>query len=206
MSKKITIGICPVSHHLAAVKATDALLGAEIPPTAVMLRELMHMAQFINSHSLHFFYLAVPDLLLGPDASPSERNIAGVLSSDPELAKKAIRLRQIGQDMIEKVGGRSIHPVTAIPGGMSKPLSHEDRFLMQRQCDEAMEISKLALDICKKLFQTHADMVPQMGSVPGKYMGLVKDGGLELYQRAASVLWMPEERQKSWRTAVILII
>lgn len=174
-------GICPVSHHLAAVKAAEALLEAEIPSAAVMLRELMHMAQFINSHSLHFFYLAAPDLLIGPDAPPEERNIAGLLSKDRGLAQKAIRLRQIGQNIIERVGGRSIHPVTAIPGGMSRPLSHEDRFISLKEIDEALELSKLALETCKRLFGAYAGLIPEMGSVPGKYMGLVSDGSLELY-------------------------
>lgn len=175
-------GICPVSHHLAAVKATDHLLGVEIPPAAVMLRELMHLGQFINSHSLHFFYLTAPDLLFGPDADPVERNIAGVLVHYPELAQKAIRLRQIGQDMIERVGGRSIHPVTAIPGGISKPLSHEDRFIMLKQLDEALSLTGLALDTCKKFFEDYSGLVPAFGSLSGKYLALVKNDSLELYE------------------------
>lgn len=174
-------GICPVSHHLAAVKATDALLGVQIPPAAAMLRELMHMAQFIHSHSLHFFYLTAPDLLIGPDAAPIERNIVGLISKDRELAQKAIRLRQIGQDMIERVGGRSIHPVTAIPGGMSKPLSHEDRYVMLKEIDEASALAQLALDTCKKLFEDYAGLVPAFGAIESKYMGLVKNDCLELY-------------------------
>lgn len=177
-------GICPVSHHLAAAKAADALLGVEIPPAAAMLRELMHVAQFIHSHSLHFFYLAAPDLLIGPDADPVERNIAGVISKDPELAKKAIRLRQIGQDMIERVGGRAIHSVSAIPGGMSKSLSHKDRFEMLKEVDEAMALAQLALDTCKKLFDAHTGLVPAFGNLSSKYMGLVKNGCFELYDGA----------------------
>lgn len=181
-------GICPVSHHLAAAKAADALQGIEIPPAAAMLRELMHMGQFIHSHSLHFFYLAAPDLLIGPDADPAERNIVGVISKDPELAKKAIRLRQIGQDMIERVGGRSIHSVSAIPGGMSKPLSHKDRFVMLKEVDEAFALSQLALATCKQLFEAHAGLVPAFGSISSKYMGLVKNGSLELYDGAIRLI------------------
>lgn len=175
-------GICPVSHHLAAVKAADDLLGVTIPPAAALLRELMHMAQFINSHSLHFFYLTAPDLLFGPDADPVERNIVGLTSQSPKLAQKAIRLRQIGQEMIERVGGRSIHPVTAIPGGVSKPLSHEDRFIMLKQVEEAFALASLALDTCKKFFEDHADLIPAFGGIDGKYLGLVKEGSLELYE------------------------
>ena len=81
-------GICPVSHQLASVKACDAILGVEIPLTAKLLRELLHMGQFIQSHALHFFHLASPDLLLGWDSDPAKRNVVGVIGAFPELAKK----------------------------------------------------------------------------------------------------------------------
>ncbi len=174
-------GICPVSHHLAAAKACDDLLGVEIPPAAKKLRELMHMSQMIHSHALHFFYLAAPDLLFGPDASPEQRNVIGILNANPDLGKKAIRLRQIGQASIEKVGGRSIHPVSAIPGGMSKPLSHEDRYIMLKEMDEALELAKLALGVAKEVNDKYRDLIPRFASFKTKYMGLVRDGALELY-------------------------
>ncbi|PKM46297.1 MAG: Ni/Fe hydrogenase subunit alpha [Firmicutes bacterium HGW-Firmicutes-8] len=175
-------GICPVSHHLASAKACDDLFGVEIPPTAKKLRELMHMAQYIHSHALHFFYLAAPDLLFGLDAPPEQRNVIGVLNANPDLGKKAIRLRQIGQASIEKVGGRSIHPVAAIPGGMSKPLSHEHRFIMLKEMDEAMELAKLALSAVKDVNQKYAELIPKFASFKTKYMGLVQNGALELYE------------------------
>jgi len=174
-------GICPVSHHLASAKACDDLLGVEIPPAAKKLRELMHMSQMIHSHALHFFYLAAPDLLFGPDASPEQRNVLGILNANPDLGKKAIRLRQIGQASIEKVGGRSIHPVSAIPGGMSKPLSHEDRYIMLKEMDEALELAKLALGVAKEVNDKYRDLIPRFASFKTKYMGLVRDGALELY-------------------------
>jgi NAD-reducing hydrogenase large subunit len=86
-------GICPVSHQLASAKACDAILGVEIPPAATALRVLEHMGQFIQSHALHFFYLASPDLLLGWDADPAERNVVGVIGKYPELAVKGVRMR-----------------------------------------------------------------------------------------------------------------
>jgi len=174
-------GICPVSHHLASAKACDSLFGVEIPPAAKKLRELMHMAQMIHSHALHFFYLAAPDLLFGLDAPPEQRNVVGVLNANPELGKKAIRLRQIGQSSIEKVGGRSIHPVAAIPGGMSKPLSHEDRYVMLKEIDEALGLAKLALNTVRDVNLRYAELIPQFASFKTKYMGLVRDGALELY-------------------------
>lgn len=174
-------GICPVSHHLAAAKACDDLFGADIPPAAKKLRELMHMAQFIHSHALHFFYLAAPDLLFGLDAPPEQRNVLGVMAANPELGKKAIRLRAFGQEMIEKVGGRSIHPVSAIPGGMSKALSHEDRYYLLKEIDEALAIAGEALAVVKGVNERYADLIPGFASFPTKYMGLMKEGALELY-------------------------
>lgn len=181
-------GICPVSHHLASVKACDEVLGMDIPPAAKKLRELMHMGQFIHSHALHFFYLAAPDFVLGPSSDPASRNVIGIINADPELGKKAIRLRQIGQNIIERVGGRPIHPVTAIPGGMSKPLSHEDRFISRKEIDEAMGLAQLAIQIGKGVYEKYADLVPRFAVIKTNYMGLVKDGNLELYDGTLRIL------------------
>ena len=173
-------GICPVSHHLASVKTIESLLAVEIPPAAQLLRRLMHMAQFIHNHSLHFFYLSMPDLLFS-NSGPKERNFFGVLDSKPELAKKAIRLRQIGQNIIHRVGGRSIHPVTAIPGGMSMPLSHEDRFVSSKEIDEAIELAKMAIGVYHSLFEEQSEALVSLGSIQGKYMALARSGSMELY-------------------------
>ncbi len=174
-------GICPVSHHLASAKACDDLLGVDIPPAAKKLRELMHMGQTIHSHALHFFFLAAPDFVLGPDADPAKRNIVGLIEADPELGKKAIKLRKIGQTIVDLVGGRAIHPVTAIPGGMSKPLSHEHRFILLKEIDEAIELANVAISVGKSVFEKYADIVPTFATIQTKHMGLVKDGNLELY-------------------------
>ncbi|WP_366923973.1 Ni/Fe hydrogenase subunit alpha [Metallumcola ferriviriculae] len=174
-------GICPVSHHLTAVKAIENVLNVQVPPQAELLRRLMHMAQFIHNHALHFFYLSMPDLLFSPDGDPKDRNFFGVMASAPELAQKAIRLRQIGQNIVHRVGGRSIHPVTAIPGGMSKPLTHEERFESSKEIDEALALVELALDTCKTLFEEHGELLTKLGSVDKNYLGLVKEGSLELY-------------------------
>ncbi len=181
-------GICPVSHHLASAKTCDDVLGVDIPPAAKKLRELMHMGQIIHSHSLHFFYLAAPDFLLGPSSDPAKRNIVGIIEADPELAKKAIRLRQIGQNIIERVGGRPIHPVTAIPGGMSKPLSHEDRFIMGKEIDEAIELAQLGVQVGKEANEKYADVISRFAVIKTNYMGLVKDGNLELYDGTLRII------------------
>src|SRR5690349_24115701 len=112
-------GICPVSHHLAAAKAADDLANCPPPRPASVLRELMHMGQIIQSHGMHFFELAGPDLLLGFDADPATRNVLGLLQADPSLALKAIHLRKFGQCLIETLGGRRIHPIFAVTGGVN---------------------------------------------------------------------------------------
>jgi len=174
-------GICPVSHHLASVKACDDVLGVQSPPAAQKLRKLMHMGQIIHSHSLHFFFLAAPDFLFGSPADPALRNIAGLIQTDEKLARKAIRLRKAGQNIVGRVGGRPIHPVTAIPGGMSKPLSHEDRFLIQKDLDEAVGLAQLAISTCKDIHEKFADVISDFAVIKTKYMGTVKDGNLELF-------------------------
>lgn len=174
-------GICPVSHHLASVKACDDLFQVEIPPAAKKLRELMHMGQLIHSHALHFFYLAAPDLLFDLTEKPELRNVVGLIGKDPDLARKAIRLRQIGQDIVERVGGRAIHPVTAIPGGMSKALTHDDRYQSGKDLQEALALAVEALQLVKQINDKYRDMIEDFASFPSSYMGLTKDGALELY-------------------------
>jgi len=120
-------GICPVSHHLAAAKAGDEVLGCPPPRPANLLRELMHMGQIIQSHGMHFFELAGPDLLLGFDEDPAIRNVVGIIQANPEVAIKAVNLRKFGQEIIRIVGGRRIHPNFAVPGGVNKALKAEER-------------------------------------------------------------------------------
>jgi NAD-reducing hydrogenase large subunit len=102
-------GICPVSHLLASAKACDAIVGVNPPKTAIMLRRLMHMGQLIQSHALNFFHLSSPDLMLGFDSDPTQRNIFGLIEKQPELAMRGIKLRKFGQEIIEKVAGKKIH-------------------------------------------------------------------------------------------------
>lgn len=175
-------GICPVSHHLAAAKAVDAICGVKPTPTARMLRDLMHMGQMIQSHALSFFHLSSPDLLLGFDCPPESRNIFGIIAANPDIARKGIRLRQFGQDVIAAVGGRKIHPDVCVPGGMNRALKTEDRDSLLQRVAEAKENTrlgiKLLLDYCGK----NREFVDSFGSFPSNYMGLVTtEGKLEHY-------------------------
>ena len=175
-------GICPVSHHLSSAKACDRVVGVNPPRPAQLLRELMHMGQFIQSHSMHFFELAGPDLLLGFDADPAIRNVVGIIQANPDLAVKAVRLRGFGQDIIRKLGGKRIHPNHSIPGGVNAPLSVKDRDEILSQIDDMTEVVKTAITVAKGWYESNMEMVNQFAVFASGYMGLVDEqGGLQLY-------------------------
>ena len=175
-------GICPVSHHLSSAKACDRVVGVTPPRPAQLLRELMHMGQFIQSHSMHFFELAGPDLLLGFDADPAIRNVVGVIQLNPDLALKAIRLRGFGQDIIRKLGGKRIHPNHSIPGGVNAPLSVKDRDEILSQVDDMTDIVKAAITVAKGWYDGNMEVVKNFAVFPSGYMGLVDgQGGLQFY-------------------------
>jgi NAD-reducing hydrogenase large subunit len=175
-------GICPVSHHLASAKAGDAVLGAPPPRPAALLRELMHMGQVVQSHGMHFFELAGPDLLLGFDCDPATRNVAGLLAANPELTVKAVMLRKWGQEIIKTLGGRRIHPVFAIPGGVNKTLTKAEREYILAGYDESIATIKVGLSIMKDWAAKNMEDINKFGVFPSGYFGLVKEGNtLELY-------------------------
>src|ERR1051325_505326 len=116
-------GICPVSHLLASAKACDAIMAVTPPETALKLRDLVHCAQFVQSHALSFFHLSAPDLLLGFDSDPARRNIFGLIEANPDLARAGIALRRFGQEIIEGLAGERVHPAWIVPGGVNAPLT-----------------------------------------------------------------------------------
>src|SRR5436305_3716780 len=132
-------GICPVSHLIASAKTGDQIISVRIPPAAEKLRRLMNLAQIIQSHALSFFHLSGPDLLLGWDSDPAKRNVFGLMATHPELARAGIRLRQFGQEIIERLGGKKIHPAWAVPGGVREPLSAEGRDYFRGRLPEARQ-------------------------------------------------------------------
>jgi NAD-reducing hydrogenase large subunit len=175
-------GICPVSHHLASALACDQVAGAVPPRPAMLLRELMHMGQFIQSHSMHFFELAGPDLLLGFDADPAVRNVAGLIAANPELALKAVRLRAFGQDIIKRIAGRRIHPNHSIPGGVNAPLAEADREDLLSRIDEMTEIVRSAVQMARGWFDGNRDLAEAFAVFPSGYLGLVdEEGALQLF-------------------------
>jgi NAD-reducing hydrogenase large subunit len=175
-------GICPVSHHLAAAKAGDEVVGAPPPRPAVLLRELMHMGQIIQSHGMHFFELAGPDLLLGFDADPAIRNVIGIIQANPALALKAVNLRKFGQEIINTTGGRRIHPTFAVPGGVNKSLSIADRNEILAGVDEAIATTQIGLAAMKEWAGSHKEDIDKFAVFPTGYFGQVTpNNGLELY-------------------------
>jgi NAD-reducing hydrogenase large subunit len=117
-------GICPVSHHLAASKALDIIVGAkQLTPTAEKMRRLMHNGQMLQSHALHFFHLSSPDLLFGFDSAVAQRNIVGVAAKYPDIAKKGILLRKFGQEVIRYTAGKRVHGTGSVPGGVNRALT-----------------------------------------------------------------------------------
>jgi NAD-reducing hydrogenase large subunit len=170
-------GICPVSHHLASAKAGDAILGVKLTPTAEKLRRLIHMAQYVQSHALHFFHLASPDLLLGMDTDPAKRNIIGIIAEMPEIAKKGVRIRAFGQKIIEAMGDKRVHPNAAIPGGMNKALPPEKRGEILEQIDEVIADCRLAIDLFKDYCARNNEVVASFAGFKSAYLGLVDDRG-----------------------------
>ena len=175
-------GICPVSHHLAAAKAGDKVYGCPPPRPANLLRELMHMGQIVQSHGMHFFELAGPDLLLGFDSDPATRNVVGLVQANAELTLKAVNLRKFGQEVISTVGGRRIHPNFAVPGGVNKAFTAEGRESILAGIDEALATTQVALEIFKGWAEKNQEDINKFGVFKTGYFGLVTpENSLELY-------------------------
>ena len=176
-------GICPVSHHLAAAKAVDGIVGVDtLTPTALKMRLLMHHGQFLQSHALHFFYLSSPDLLFGFDADVNERNVIGVAAKYPELAKQGILLRKYGQEIIKATAGKKIHGTGAIPGGVNKNLSLEERDQLLSEIDQIMEWARGAVALAKGYTLEHLKDLSGFGSFDSNHLSIVRsDGAYDIY-------------------------
>jgi NAD-reducing hydrogenase large subunit len=172
-------GICPVSHLMASSKTGDDIFAVAIPPTAEKLRRLMNLGQIVQSHALSFFHLSSPDLLLGYDSDPAQRNVFGLIARHPELARAGIRLRQFGQDVIERLGGRKIHPAWTVPGGVREPLSEEHRTELRARLPEAFATASAALALFKTYMDAHDEEVRHFGNFASLFMGLVSKSGAQ---------------------------
>ncbi len=181
-------GICPVSHLIASAKACDELLGVGIPGTAAKLRRILNLAQLVQSHALSFFHLSSPDFLLGMDADPATRNIFGMAASRPQLARDGVRLRQFGQQIIERMAGKRIHPAWIVAGGVASPLEAETRDQILAAAPEALAIAVRTLEWFKASLAGFTEEIRTFGNFPTLFMGLVdSEGGLEHYDGALRV-------------------
>ena len=175
-------GICPVSHLLASSKACDAIMAVRIPDPARKLRELLHCAQFVQSHALSFFYLSSPDLLLGMDYDPARRNVLGVIEKHPDLARQGIELRKFGQQVIEGLAGERIHPSWVVPGGVNAPLTSQARDRILSGLPAARAIAEKTLTFFKSAVDQFAEEISFFGSAPTMCAGMVDaKGSLQLY-------------------------
>lgn len=176
-------GICPVSHHLAAAKAFDRIVGGyPVPASADRVRRLMHYGQMLQSHALHFFHLSSPDLLFGFDSAVAQRNIVGVAQAHPEVAKQGILLRKFGQEVIRITAGKRVHGTGAVPGGINKLVTAEERDLLKRQLPQIRVWAQDAVNIAKQLHAQNPALYKGFASFRSNMLSLVRaDGAMELY-------------------------
>jgi NAD-reducing hydrogenase large subunit len=175
-------GICPVSHLIASSKACDAILGVNIPANAARLRRILNFAQILQSHALSVFHLSSPDLVLGMDSAPEKRHLFGVAAEAPEVARDGIRLRQIGQQIIELLGGKRIHPAWVVPGGVSAPFTAEKRDQIHGLLPDGLAALERTLDRFRGLFQRFPEEMESFANFPSLFLGLTDGAGkLEYY-------------------------
>jgi F420-non-reducing hydrogenase large subunit len=171
-------GVCPWHHHLASAKANDAVFGVTPPPTGTKLRDLCQSIAYCSDKILHFFFLAGPDFVMGPDADYSVRNVIGIAQSNPEIGKKVVRARHLGTQMLMIASGKSIHPVTAVPGGFSKPLTEKERDELLPMANEVLEFAKFAIAFAKEsIFPKYLDVIKTVGVIETGFLGTVTDDG-----------------------------
>lgn len=176
-------GICPISHHLAAAKATDQLIGvAQLSPTAEKIRRLMHYGQVLQSHALHFFHLSAPDLLFGFDDEVQHRNIIGLIKEHPDIAQQGIFLRKFGQEVIRLTCGKRVHGVGALPGGVNKLLSAQERDSLLADSEQIIQWGQSAVSLIKKIHLQNREFHTRFATINSNMLSLIReDGALELY-------------------------
>jgi NAD-reducing hydrogenase large subunit len=176
-------GICPVSHHLAASKALDRVVGAlPVTPTADKIRRLMHVGQVMQSNALHFFHLSSPDLLFGFDSEVTRRNIVGVAAAFPDIAKQGVMLRKYGQEVIRVTAGKRVHGTGSVPGGVNKHVGAEEREGLKRELPQMIDWAEGAVDLAKQLHAQNPPLYDRFGTVRANLLSLVRgDGAFELY-------------------------
>ena len=177
-------GICPWMHHLASVKAVDGAFGVTPAETGHRLRELCQVLAHINDKILHFFFLAAPDFILGPETDYSVRNVMGIVKANPELANRVVKMRQLGQIMLERFAGKAIHPIAGVVGGFSKPMLESERLELLKETHELLDFAIFALNYAKQnVFAKYTEEIKDYGNITTGFLATVdrEDGSLQLY-------------------------
>lgn len=173
-------GVCPEAHHLASAKALDAAFGAEVPRPARLQRELFYNAYIFSDHLLHLVFLGGPDLLLPEDVGKAERNVLGVLQRFPDLGRQVVAVRAQAQRILELIGGKAIHPVFALPGGVAKPLDEEARATLVAAAENLVALGKTMIAVFHEEIlprpEFQALLLAEEAWLPTHYMGLVDEG------------------------------
>ena len=180
-------GVCPAAHHMASVTAIESGLGIDIPEAAAKLRELMYMGHILHSHALSTFVLTGPDILAGLSAAPEQRNVFNLLKMQPDVVKKVLRLRSIGQRVVEIVGGRGVHPVTSVPGGITSAPSDEEMSSMAEWGQEALDILGEMVPVVEEKLEAMAD-IRDAAELPFSSAGLSDDGQVSFFQAPCVVM------------------
>ena len=187
-------GVCPEAHHMAGVKAADAVYKVDPPRTAKMLRELLYSAFYVTDHATHFYALGGPDFVIGPDAPVAERNILGVIHKvGLDVAGKVIQARKAGHTVIEIIGGRKVHPCTSIPGGQTRGINEEERLRIEELGRFAVDFAQFSLQLFNEIVlgnQAYVDMIlSDAYTIPMHYIGLVdEDNKVNFYNGKVSVV------------------
>ncbi len=153
-------GVCPTAHHMAATKALDALYGVEPPPAAKKIRELVYSAFMAEDHALHFYFLGGPDFVVGPEAPAAQRNILGVIATvGQDVGLRVITMRRRLREIITLTGGKVIHPVLGLPGGVAKRVTAEQQAQFRETAADAVDFARFTLDVFRSVVLANPEYV-----------------------------------------------
>jgi F420-non-reducing hydrogenase large subunit len=173
-------GVCPTAHHMAATKALDALYRVDPPPAAKKIRELVYSAFMLEDHALHFYFLGGPDFVVGPDAPAAQRNVLGVIAAvGQDVGLRVIAMRRRLREIITLVGGKAIHPVLGLPGGVAKRVTAEQQAQIRETAADAVDFARFTLDTFRSVVLANSAYVDLITSDAFThrtyYMGLVDE-------------------------------
>ena len=183
-------GICPWMHHLAANKAVDRCFGVTPTPAGSKLRELMQTIAHAEDKLLHFFFLAAPDFVIGPDSDYAVRNVVGIVKANPELATKVVQMRQMVKMILDQYSKKTIHPIAGVVGGFSKPMLEEERKEILDKMQQVLDFSLFTIEFAKKdVFPKYLEAIQSLGVINTGFIGTVDDdGALNLYDGQIRVM------------------